>query len=208
MLKEKNSFEITTKCIDCLPLVYIACPSENHGFGVIMAPITEEQEKQLSEDDYIIVKDQFNRQFVVNDKSCYAYGELDLSPNSDDIRKIINSRWFDSVYVNMIVFTRYDYNTHTVTSDVAGGRWYETNNVENYLPFLYAKIGKPDRVVIFRCDTDIFSSRKKHKTKTKETNHKHYLATKDYYTDYHKNKTIAKRKAKVSSLQFKIKKQL
>lgn len=206
MLKEKNSFEITTKCIDCLPLVYIASPSENHGFGVIMAPITEEQEKQLYENDYIIIKNQFNKQFVINDKVCYAYGTLDLSPNSDDIRKIIDSHWFDNVYVNIIVFTRYDYDTHTVTSDVVGGRWYETNNVNNYLPFLYAKLGKPDRVVIFRCSTDIFSSRKKNKTKTKETNNKHYLANKTYYTDYHKNKTIAKRKAKVSSLQFKIKK--
>ena len=113
-----------------------------------------------------------------------------------------------TVELNVIVFTRYDYNTHTVTSDVAGGRWYETNNVENYLPFLYAKIGKPERVVIFRCDTDIFSSRKKHKNRNTVKDHKHYLAAKDYYTSYHKNKTIAKRKAKVSSLQFKIKKQL
>lgn len=205
MLKEKNSFEITTKCIDCLPLVYIAYPSENHGFGVIMAPITEEQEKQLSENNYITITDQFNRTFIINDKTCYAYGTIDLSPRSNNIAKIAKSGWFDSLYVNIFVFTRYDYDTHTVTSDVAGGRWYETDNVENYLPFLHGKIGKPERVVIFRKDFDILSSKKK-KNNNRTANHKHYVSSKDYYKSYSKRKTELKRKAKVSNLQFTIKK--
>ena len=204
MLNEGN--KIVSKCIDCLPLVYIACPQENGGARVIMAPITAEQEEQLNNEDYIIIKDQFGQSFVVTDNKCYAYGELDLSPKSDNIRKIAKSNWFKNLYVNIIMLSEYDYETNTVTSDVEGGRWYETDNVETYLPFLHAKIGKPERVVIFRDDLDTLGFKKKHKTNANKVSNKYKSASKEYVRQYNRNKTIAKRKAKVSTLQFKIKK--
>ena len=206
MLKEENNRQITTNCISCLPLVWIVCPKENHGVGAIMAPITEEQEKDLDNGGSIIIKDQFDKTYLVEPKFCYAYGKLDLSPKSDDLQKIVKADWFKNLYVNIIVFTKYDYDSHTVTSDIEGGRWYETNNIDNYLPFLYGKIGKPERVVIFRKDFDsiIFKNRKKNTNK--QANRKHYLNSKDYYQSYTKRKTELKRKAKVSNLQFTIKK--
>lgn len=204
MLNEEN--KIVSKCIDCLPLVYIACPQENGGARVIMAPITAEQEEQLNNEDYIIIKDQFGQSFVVTDNKCYAYGELDLSPKSDNIRKIAKSNWFKNLYVNIIMLSEYDYETNTVTSDVEGGRWYETDNVETYLPFLHAKIGKPERVVIFRDDLDTLGFKKKRKTSANKVSNKYKSASKEYVRQYNRNKTIAKRKARVSTLQFKIKK--
>lgn len=204
MLNEEN--KIVSKCIDCLPLVYIACPQENGGTRVIMAPITAEQEEQLNNEDYIVIKDQFGQPFVVTDNKCYAYGELDLSPKSDNIRKIAKSNWFKNLYVNIIMLSEYDYETNTVTSDVEGGRWYETDNVEIYLPFLHAKIGKPERVVIFRDDLDILGFRKKKKASANKVSNKYKNASKEYVRQYNRNKTIAKRKARVSTLQFKIKK--
>lgn len=204
MLNEGN--KIVSKCIDCLPLVYIACPQENGGARVIMAPITAEQEEQLNNEDYIIIKDQFGQSFVVTDNKCYAYGELDLSPKSDNIKKIGKSNWFKNLYINIIMLSEYDYETNTVTSDVEGGRWYETDNVETYLPFLYAKIGKPERVVIFRDDLDVLGFRKKKKTSANKVSNKYKSASKEYVRQYNRNKTIAKRKARVSILQFKIKK--
>ena len=204
MLNEGN--KIVSKCIDCLPLVYIACPQENGGARVIMAPITAEQEEQLNNEDYIIIKDQFGQSFVVTDNKCYAYGDLDLSPKSDNIRKIAKSNWFKNLYVNIIMLSEYDYETNTVTSDVEGGRWYETDNIETYLPFLHAKIGKPERVVIFRDDLDTLGFKKKHKTSANKVSNKYKSASKEYVRQYNRNKTIAKRKARVSTLQFKIKK--
>lgn len=204
MLNEGN--KIVSKCIDCLPLVYIACPQENGGARVIMAPITAEQEEQLNNEDYIIIKDQFEQSFVVTDNKCYAYGELDLSPKSDNIRKIAESNWFKNLYVNIIMLSEYDYETNTVTSDVEGGRWYETDNVETYLPFLHAKIGKPERVVIFRDDLDTLGFKKKRKTSANKVSNKYKSASKEYVRQYNRNKTIVKRKARVSTLQFKIKK--
>lgn len=204
MLNEGN--KIVSKCIDCLPLVYIACPQENGGARVIMAPITAEQEEQLNNEDYIIIKDQFGQSFVVTDNKCYAYGELDLSPKSDNIRKIAESNWFKNLYINIIMLSEYDYETNTVTSDVEGGRWYETDNVETYLPFLHAKIGKPERVVIFRDDLDTLGFKKKRKTSANKVSNKYKSASNEYVRQYNRNKTIAKRKARVSTLQFKIKK--
>ena len=178
MLNNENSNRITTKCIDCLPLVYIACPQDNGGVKVIMAPITEEQEEKLNNEDYIIIRDQYDKTFLVDDKKCYAYGTLNLSPKSEDIRKIKDANWFKNLYVNIIAVNDYDFETNTVTSDVEGGRWYETDNVETYLPFLYAKIGKPERVVIFRDETDVFGfGKKKAKAKGTSKSNKKYAKT-------------------------------
>lgn len=200
-----NTKRITSNCINSLPLVWIACPKENHGGGIVMAPITEEQEKTLDNEDIIVIEDQYNRKFLVTPKNAYAYGKLNLSPKSEDINKLVKAQLFRGFYVNIICFTDYDYDSHTVTSDVPGGRWYETDNVETYLPFLHGKIGKPERVVIFRVDFDILSS-KKHKSNNRAANQKHYISSRDYYKSYSKRKTELKRKAKVSNLQFTIKK--
>ena len=204
MSKEESS-QITTKCIDCLSIVYIACSQENHGSSVMMAPITEEQEKELDNEECIVIKANDDKSFVITAKECYAYGALDLTPNSDDIEKISKADWFRGMYINIHLFTQYDYQSHTVTSDVAGGRWYESDNIKKYLPFLYAKLGKPERVVIFREEFDMLKTIRK-RAKRNKSNKAHYNASKDYYKTYNKNKTEAKRKAKISSLQFKIKK--
>ena len=199
--------EIISKCIDSLPLVYIARSEDNGGVKVIMAPITEAQEQQLDNEECIVVKDQFNHSFVVEPKACYAYGKLDLSPKSDDMDKISRANWFNKLYINIYMFTDYDYNTNIVTSDVIGGRWYETSNISTYLPFLHGKIGKPERVVIFRDFFDVFASKKhKHKNKVNTNAKKDYASFREYCNAYNRNKTILKRKDKVSKLHFKIKK--
>lgn len=203
---EETIKEITSKCIDCLPLVYLVHPQENNGVKVIMAAINEEQEELLDNEEFIELKDQFGKSFNVNPKSCYAYGKLDLSPKSDDIDKISKANWFRNLYVNIFVFTKYDYNTHTVTSDVEGGRWYETNNIETYLPFLYGKIGKPERVVIFREEMDIFELKRQISIKRSRLYRSNRDNPKRYSQTYSKHKTEIKRKNKVSNLHFTIKK--
>ena len=200
-----NTERITSNCINSLPLAWIACPQENHGAGIIMAPISEEQEKELDSENMIVLRDQYSRTFIATPKNSYAYGKLNLSPKSEDINKIVKAQLFKGFYINIVCFTDYDYNSHTVTSDVPGGRWYETDNVENYLPFLHGKIGKPERVVIFRIDFDVLSA-KRNRNNNRTANNKHKVSSKDYYKSYSKRKTELKRKAKVSNLQFTIKK--
>lgn len=204
MLNKEN--KITTKCIDCLSLVYIAYTQENYGTSVVMAPITEEQENDLDNEKSIIITNDSNKSFVFDSKACYAYGKLDLSPNSEDIKTIANANWFKNLYINITLFTKYDYNNHVVVSDVIGGRWYETDNIEQYLPFLHAKLGKPERVVIFKDELDLLALRRKNKDKNSKSNRKHYVACKDYYQTYNKNKSQLKRKNRISNLKFTIKK--
>lgn len=208
MLNEKENInKITTRCINCLPIVYLVCSQDNGGISVIMAPITEEQEKQLDNEETIVIEDKRNNSsFTVNAKSCYAYGKLDLSPKSKDIELIHKADWFKNLYVNVFVFNEYDYDTHTITSDVVGGRWYETNNVKTYLPFLHAKLGKPERVVIFREELDLLSLRRKNKVKNSKLNRDHYTTCKDYYKGYNKRNAEIKRKNRISKLSFTIKK--
>ena len=200
-----NTERITSNCINSLPLAWIACPQENHGAGIIIAPITEEQEKELDSNNMIVLRDQYSRTFIATPKNSYAYGKLNLSPKSEDINKILKAQLFRGFYINIVCFTDYDYDSHTVTSDVPGGRWYETDNVENYLPFLHGKIGNPERVVIFKINFDILSS-KRNKNNNRTAKHKHNVSSKDYYKSYSKQKTELKRKAKVSNLRFTIKK--
>lgn len=203
---ENEPRSIITRVIDCLPLVYLVYPQENSGVSVIMAPITEQQEKLLDDDQVISVVDQFDRTFIVNPKNCYAYGKLDLSPNSDNIETIAKANWFKYFYVNIILTGKYDYNTHTVTSDVVGGRWYETDNIKDYLPYLHGKIGKPERVVIFKDVISLLELRKKNRAKNNKLNRKHYNTCKDYYQSYNKTKALIKRQNKISNLIFTIKK--
>ena len=193
----------TTDCISCLDLYYIAKPCDNNGVQVIMAGITEEQEKDLDNGKIITIDTKLGC-FDVDPDMCYCYGELDLSPNSKDINRIYEAHWFDNYDINIHLVSEYDYATHSVKSDIRGGRWYESSNPKDYIPYLHGCIGKPKRIAIFKeCLNTLIA--KKLERERRNRNNKIYREHKADY-NYYKEKTIAKRKAKVSSLKFKIKK--
>lgn len=204
MSNKEETYNYTFDCINCLPLCFIAYPQDNYGNSIIIAPITETDEADLDEGNSIIIKDQHNRTFLVDSKSAYVYGALNLHPKSDDIHKIVKANLFNNIYVTVDVPSNYDYESHTVTSTFDKIKWYDTDNPELYLPFLHGKLGKPERVVIFRYSFNTTTI--KRKTLSKKENRAHYLSSKDYYTSYSKRKTELKRKAKVNSLTFTIKK--
>lgn len=199
---EKEIRKYTTNCISCLPVVYIVRPNENNGTQVVMIGITEEQEKQLDNNKIVTINTDRGC-FTIDPKFCYAYGDLDLSPNSDDINKIAKANWFENFLVNIHVVSTYDYNTHTVTSDIRGGRWFDTYDIKVYLPYLYGCIGKPKRVAIFKEYLNSLMALKA-KREAKRLNNKKYRENKTNNI-YNKKRTIAKRKAKVSSLKFTLK---
>ena len=100
--------------------------------------------------------------------------------------------------------SEYDYATHSVTSDIKGGRWYDTSRALTYLPYLYACLNKPKRVCIFREYIDIVAMNRAKQKAAKQRewtrNNKEYLAKK------RQKRTAAKRNAKLSLLTFNIKK--
>lgn len=186
----------TNDCISCLALYYIARPCDNNGIQVIMAGITEEQEKDLDNGKIITIDTELGC-FDVDPDMCYCYGELDLSPNSKDINRIYEAHWFDNFNINIYLVSEYDYATHSITSDTRGGRWYESSNPKDYIPYIHGCIGKPKKVVIFK---DYF---KKLEVKNKKKIKKQ--STKEYNKEQHQIKMASRRTDKVSKLKFGLK---
>ena len=200
---KEEAIKYVTNCITGLPVVFIVRPSENAGVQVAMLGITEEQEKQLDNGETLVIETDRGT-FNVNPDLCYAYGEFDLSPNSDDIIKMYEAKWFSSFEVRHSVISNYNYENHCGTSDIRVGRWYNTSNLKDYLPYLHACIGKPKRVAIFKEYLNSIVNLKA-KREAKKRNNKNYRQNVANNTVKHRDKTIAKRKAKVSSLKFTIK---
>lgn len=182
-----------TNCISSLTFNFIARPCDNNGVQVIMAGITEEQEKDLDNGKIITIETSIGC-FDVNPDMCYCYGELDLSPNSKDINRIYEAHWFDNFNTNIHLVSEYDYETHSVTSDIPGGRWYESFNPKHYIPYLHGCIGKPKRIVIFKDYFKKLEIRNKKKVK-KQSN-------KEYNKEQHKIKMATRRTDKISKLKF------
>jgi hypothetical protein len=173
-------------------------PAENNNVQVVMTEISEEEEKELDRGKGIHLN-RDNKYFNVEPDCCYLYGEFDFSPNSNDINKMYNANWFVNMNINKFMLSEYDYETHTVTSDKKGCRWYETNDLRIYLPYLYGCIGKPKRVIIFKEYIQNIAQKK-----AKERAKKHAKEKKEH-SDY-KVKLDIKRQNKVSNMKFTIKK--
>lgn len=194
----EHNKEFTTNCIDCLDFYYIfnSCDISS-SIRIVITRITEEEEKDLDNNKSILIKRGSN-QFDINPDNCIAFGDLDLSPNSKDIKTLCNSKVFSNFDINLFVLSKYNYDTHTVTSDIRGGRWHTTKDPNVFLPYIHGCIGKPERVVIFKEYENILSKsiKKKNKTKTNKE-------TKENKT---KTNNTEKRKEKVSKYKFTIKK--
>lgn len=204
---EEEVKKYVTNCINCLPVVFIARPSENSGIQVVMLPITKEQEEQLDNGESLLIETDRGT-FNVNPDLCYAYGKFDLSPNSNDILTMYKANWFSSLEIKHSIISDYDYEQHCGISDRRGGRWYNTSNLKDYLPYLHGCLGKPERIVIFKEYLNSVIQRnvkRKARIKAKQKSETSSQSS-DYRKEQNKAKTEAKRKAKVSGLKFNIKK--
>ena len=114
------------------------------------------------------------------------------------------AKWFNNFEISHSVISDYDYENHCGTSDRRGGRWYNTSNLKDYLPYLHGCICKPERIVIFK---EYLKSVIANKVKN-EARRKKAIQNREYRKNKDANiaRAIAKRKAKVSSLKFTIKK--
>ena len=203
MLKE-NCLKYTTNCSSNHPYAFIVRPldTNNKDLRIMLMEITEEQENELDNNKSISIE-KGSYKFNIEPDMCYAYGKLDLSPNSKDIENIYKANWFSNFDINIFIPSEYNYEDNSVTSDIKGGRVYGTSNVKKYLPFLYASINQPDRVVLFKEYLNIEDVRK-NKIKAKKDNY--YKKPKSNYNkEKNKEKIESKRRAKISNLKFTIK---
>lgn len=203
MLKE-NCLKYTTNCSSNHPYAFIVRPldTNNKDLRIMLMEITEEQENELDNNKSISIE-KGSYKFNIEPDMYYAYGKLDLSPNSKDIENIYKANWFSNFDINIFIPSEYNYEDNSVTSDIKGGRVYGTSNIKKYLPFLYASINKPERVVIFKEYLNIEDVRK-NKIKAKKDNS--YIKPKSNYNkEKNKEKIESKRRTKISNLKFTIK---
>jgi hypothetical protein len=116
---------------------------------ILIAAITEEQEKQLDkgflkyEDDDCIFK---------IDSSCKPiYGPIDFHTGSDDYCVLETMNWLDHLTgVGVIIPSDYNYEEHCCYSPLKKARFYDTTNPAKVAQYKHACLGKPERVCIFR----------------------------------------------------------
>lgn len=160
----------TIRCIKDLPFVFIARPVDscNGNTRVVMMEITEEQEHELDKNKSLSI-DIDGLSFCIEPNMCYCYGKFDLSPNSEDLIKFDSYNWFSLLNIVHYVPTYYDYENHCSIAEGKGGGWYDTTNLKTYLPYLYACINKPERIVIFKEYTNPIYKQYHHNKREKAT---------------------------------------
>lgn len=161
---DKDTQLYTNDCISDNECAFIARPQENHNVRIVMVGISEEEELQLRQLKSIkVVRNKI--EFNIEPTQCFHIGEYDFTPNNPQLKE--TEDLFTAYTIRHFIPTNWDYNTNTYVSTYKLGKWYDTSNPVNFLPYLYASIGKPERVAIFKEFLDP-AMIKKIKEKTKE----------------------------------------
>lgn len=110
----------------------------------VMKEITESQEKELDDLESINIDNK-----IISKDNIYCYGEIDIS-NKEDIDylkkfNIINLDNENNIHVN------YDYEKGNVLIEGNIAKMSPTWNVVEWFKYNYLLIGKPKRIIIYKC---------------------------------------------------------
>lgn len=110
----------------------------------VMRPITEENEKALDVYEKITIDDR-----VIVKDNIYCYGEININ-NEEDVNyikkfNIINLEDNNSIHSN------YDFETGEVTIEGNVAKMYDCYDVVKWFKYNYLLIGKPERIIIYKC---------------------------------------------------------
>lgn len=158
---EENINYTTRRCISDNKVAYIARPSENYGTRVVMLGITKEQEytlKKLQEIDVTID----DVEYKILPSCCFHVGEYDFDPKSNNMKEL--SDIFAAYTMKHFIPSTWDYNTNTCKAENGHVKWYDTDNPVHFMPYLYASIGKPKFVAVFKENLGTIRVKRKPKT--------------------------------------------
>ena len=213
MLNKKQINRIyTNRCLSDCSCVFIvrAGETKNDNVRIIMTYLNDYEEQLLNKRQALVIRRGIFK-FEVHPQYVIAYGDLNFTPNSDDILLINKTGAFDRHNIRIFMPSEYHYETHTVTSDRPAGRWYETDNPITFLPFLHGCLNKPINTIIFK-EYYNFSQMTKEarikarRQKTYNDNREAYLAKQKQYREMRKKeKREAKLRAAMLTLKFKTK---
>lgn len=138
MAKVMNLFGIRKKAILCRTKIM------GNFIYTVIRPITKEDEKILDKDEKIVIDGN-----VVTKDNIYCYGEFNIN-NPEDINyikkfNIINFDEINSVHSN------YNFEEGTVTIEGNVAKVYSCYDVVKWFKYNYLLIGKPNRILIYKC---------------------------------------------------------
>lgn len=138
MAKVVNLFGIREKAILCRiktigDFVYI-----------VMKEITDEQEKQLDELEAITINNK-----IIGKDEIYCYGEIDVN-NEEDLKYIKKFNIINLDAENSI-HSGYNYEKGNVIIEGNIPKMYSTWNPIEWFKYNYLLIGKPKRIIIYKC---------------------------------------------------------
>lgn len=114
---------------------------------VVMIPITEEQEKEIDDNGYIDIN---NLRVAANNIYCYGSIDINNKEDADYIKKFdLIGKSDDDNYIH----SRYDYEKGIVKFDGKIAKTYPTSNVIEWFKYNHLLIGKPERILIYKCKT-------------------------------------------------------
>ena len=113
---------------------------------ILMAPITEKEEALLDKGRAFTIH-RGDLSFSLNSDNVFAYGKVDFHKGTEDyenIDELIPYR--DVVHLPF----NYDYDTHTCKTKTKYYQTYETDDISAMAQYAHGRLGKPERVVIFK----------------------------------------------------------
>lgn len=117
---------------------------------ILMAPITEQQEFHLDNNDSITIVIN-NEERTIEKKKVFFYGNIDFSADSDDLAVIENMNLIprDSMR-GVCIPSKYSYKNHTAVGNYIGPYWYDTTRTDLLLKFKHGCLGKPERIIVWQ----------------------------------------------------------
>ena len=116
---------------------------------ITMIAITDKEEKNL--DSGLLICDKGNQHFCIHSDEIICYGEIDFNTASDDYYSLENMKWLDYLdYKGISIPADYDYEEHACYPPSNFIRYTETFNPAVLAQYLHGRLGKPQRVCIFK----------------------------------------------------------
>ena len=138
MAKTINLFGIRQKIILCRTKVL-----GNYNYTV-MRPITESQEKELDENEQITIDNN-----IITKDNIYCYGQFDIN-NDEDIKYVKKFNIINLEEANPI-YSGYNFSDGTVVIEGNIAKTYSCYNPIEWFKYNYLLIGKPERIIIYKC---------------------------------------------------------
>lgn len=124
--------------------------AEKNIIMTMMTYITEDEEKLLDNGKELhLVRG--NMEFNISSRKIYCYGHVDFTTNSSDYNIIDDFDFLN--YLNEVgihIPSDYNYKKHECKSPIDRVRWTESWSPAKVAQYAYARIGKPDRIVLFK----------------------------------------------------------